>query len=76
MVERACLLIRLGGVDGHNTPPNPQEGDFLFSPLFLGLLSLQGTPQKTSKKATDREQTETPFPPITIFTPRAPPPTY
>ena len=42
MVERACLLIRSGGVDGHNTPPNPREGDFLFSPLFLGLLSLQG----------------------------------
>ena len=42
MVERACLLIRSGGVDGHNTPPNPREGDFLFSPLFLGLLSLRG----------------------------------
>ena len=42
MVERACLRIRSGGVDGHNTPPNPREGDFLFSPLFLGLLSLRG----------------------------------
>jgi hypothetical protein len=40
MVDRACLLIHSGGVDGHNTPPNPREGDFLFSPLFLGLLSL------------------------------------
>jgi len=30
---------------------------------------------KTSKKATDREQTEAPFPPIAIFTPCAPPPT-
>ena len=42
MVERACLLIRSGVVDGHNTPPNPREGYFLFSPLFLGLLSLRG----------------------------------
>jgi hypothetical protein len=42
MVERACLLIRSGGVDGHNTPPSPLEGDFLFSHLFLGLLSLRG----------------------------------
>ena len=42
MVERACLLICSGGVDGHNTSPNPREGTFLFPPLFLGLLSLQG----------------------------------
>ena len=34
-----------GGVDGHNTPPNPREGDFLLVPplLFVGLpSSLQG----------------------------------
>jgi len=33
-----------GGADGHNTPPNPREGDFLLVPplLFVGLPSLQG----------------------------------
>jgi hypothetical protein len=32
-----------GGANGHNTPPNPQEGDFLLVPLlFVGLLPLQG----------------------------------
>ena len=33
-----------GGVDGHNTPPNPREGDFLLVPplLFVGLPLLQG----------------------------------
>ena len=33
-----------GGVDGHNTPPNPREGYFLLVPLllFVGLPSLQG----------------------------------
>ena len=31
-----------GGVDGHNTPPKPLGGDFLFPPLFVGLLSLRG----------------------------------
>ena len=28
------------------------------------------------EKATDRKQTKAPIPPIAIFTPRAPPPTY
>ena len=34
----------IGGGSGHNTPPNPLEGDFLFVPplLFVGLPSLQG----------------------------------
>ncbi len=31
-----------GGVDGHNTPSKPLGGDFVFPPLFVGLLSLQG----------------------------------
>ncbi len=33
-----------GGVVGHNTPPNPREGDFLLVPplLFVGLPSLRG----------------------------------
>ncbi len=33
-----------GGVDGHNTPPNTREGDFLLVPplLFVGLPSLRG----------------------------------
>ena len=33
-----------GGVDGHNTLPNPREGDFLLVPplLFVCLPSLQG----------------------------------
>ena len=43
---------------------------FLF--FFRTLISESA---KTSKKATDREQTEAPFPPIAIFTPCAPPPT-
>ena len=33
----------IGGGSGFNTmPPKPLEGDFLFPPLFLGLLSLEG----------------------------------
>jgi hypothetical protein len=31
-----------GGVDGHNTPPNPREGDFRLIPLFVGLPPLGG----------------------------------
>ncbi len=32
-----------GGADGHNTPPNPQEGGFLLVPLlFVRLPPLQG----------------------------------
>ncbi len=32
-----------GSADGHNTRPNPQEGDFLLVPLlFVGLPPLQG----------------------------------
>jgi hypothetical protein len=33
-----------GGVDRHNTPPNPREGDFLLVLLllFVGLPSLRG----------------------------------
>jgi hypothetical protein len=33
-----------GAKDGHNTPPSPQEGDFLLVPplLFVGLPPLQG----------------------------------
>jgi hypothetical protein len=32
-----------GGADGHNTPLNPQEGDFLLVPqLFVGLPPLRG----------------------------------
>jgi hypothetical protein len=43
-----CIGQRAGGnggaKDGHNTPPNPQEGDFLLVPplLFVGLPPLQG----------------------------------
>ncbi len=34
-----------GGANGYNTPPNPQEGDFLLvSLLFVGLPPLQGDP--------------------------------
>ncbi len=32
--------------------------------------------EKTSEKATDCGRTEAPFPPLPIFTPRAPPPAY
>jgi hypothetical protein len=31
-----------GGVDRHNTPPNPREGDFLLIPLFVRLPPLGG----------------------------------
>ena len=49
-----------------------------FPPIFFffSFRALTSDSVKTSKKATDREQTEAPFPPIAIFTPRAPPPTY
>ena len=45
-------------------------------PAIFFLRALISDSAKTSKKATDRKQTEAPFPPLVIFTPRAPPPTY
>ena len=45
---------------------------------FFSFRPLISDSAKTSKKATDREQTKAPFPPIAIFTPPSlsPPPTY
>jgi hypothetical protein len=43
--------------------------------FFFPFSALVSDSAKTSKKAMDREQTEAPFPPIVIFTPRARPPT-
>ena len=43
---------------------------------FFSFRPLISDSAKTSKKATDREQTKAPFLPIAIFTPRPPPPTY
>ncbi len=37
-----CLRMSLTAVNEPVSKSNPREGDFLFSPLFVGLLSLRG----------------------------------
>jgi hypothetical protein len=64
--ETDVELLELGG------PADEFPANFLF--FFSCAISTISDSAKTSKKATDREQTKAPFPPIAIFTPRAPPP--